>query len=265
MSNSVTASDGSLVLQVGRLRTTGRGGQRLVGGQDWNPILLQCGRHLQARHNPRSRVPRDRGMHPRDLPAAEGALVVSLCVALDPATGQAPMARKRPVSVVTSCPEPDPSVQAPQGSLSQGQLTVTPQSSMGDPAWGETQQPTLRPAAPTLLGASSCQHRTNCSSQRQSSSARGPRASTVGDKYTKQARNPPGRNPHPQDHPHPIPCMHLLGAHTCCPPFFRRTPHRAPAVLGTGKVVTSKGKEKFRNASSRGLLEISSKAPHTSV
>ena len=64
------------------------------------------------------------------------------------------------------------------------------------PPWGTLlgvrHNNTPRPAPPRLLGASSCQHQTNCSSQRQPSSARGPRDSTGGDKYTKQARNPPG-------------------------------------------------------------------------
>lgn len=120
--------------------------------------------------------------------SSRGALVMPLWVPLGHTPGQALVACKRPVSVATSCPEPDPSVQASQGSLSKGPLTVTLQSSMVDPAWGQTQQhpKASTSEAPWSLFPSA----SNCSSQRQSSSARGPRGSMGGDKYTKQARNP---------------------------------------------------------------------------
>lgn len=160
MLNSITASDGPLALQVGRPRTTGReGGQKLVGGQDWNPILPQRGRHLQARHNPRSRVPLDRGMHPWDLSAAEGLWwcpcgcpwVTPLGRLSWPARGQC----QWPLHVRSLTP------------VSRHHRAACPRahslSPFSPPWWtllGVRHNNTPRPAPPRLLGASSRQHQT---------------------------------------------------------------------------------------------------------
>lgn len=119
---------------------------------------------------------------------------------------------------------------------------------------------TPRPAPPRLLGASSRQHQTvpHRDSPVLHEALGVPWVGTSIQNRPETPRPPPSS----------IPCTHLWtyrGTHTCFPSLLRHTPHRAPALLETGKVITSKGKEKFGKASSRGLLVISSKGPHTSV
>lgn len=187
---------------------------------------------------------------------SQGGIGGPFRVPLDHISRQTPVPGSRPAPVVTSCP--DLSVQA-----SQAARRRATHSQPLRPTCGTLLGLAPRPAPPTLLGAPTCQHQTNFL-PRQSSSAHGPRASTDGEQYTRRARNTPGQSPNPKDRPRQA----SVGT--------RGRTHAGPlsstglygvtwGVVCKGKVVTSKGKEKFGNGSGRGFPAVSTKGPKPSV